>query len=111
MSAICNIADYSNSTKLLAATTLRNILGTKNLSEILSDREFIARDVLQHLDIATDPWGIKVMVYNNNIGSKILENVSLNRWKEWRSRMFACLNNFNVPWLLKRRQQERQKLK
>ncbi len=60
MSAICNIADYSTSTKLLAATTLRNILGTKNLSEILSDREYIATDVLQHLDVATDPWGIKV---------------------------------------------------
>ena len=30
---------YSHSTRLLAATTLRNVLGTKNLSEILSERE------------------------------------------------------------------------
>jgi hypothetical protein len=50
------------STKLLASTTLRNILGTKNLSEILSDREHIARDILAHLDTATDAWGIKVCI-------------------------------------------------
>merc|ERR1712224_1091914 len=41
-------------------TTLRTILGTKNLAEILSDREFIAKDILTHLDGATDPWGIQV---------------------------------------------------
>ena len=34
--------------------------GTKNLAEILSDREFIAKDILAHLDGATDPWGIQV---------------------------------------------------
>lgn len=60
MSAVINVADYSSSTKLLASTTLRNILGTKNLSEILSDREHIAHDILGQLDSATDSWGIKV---------------------------------------------------
>ena len=60
LAAVCNVANYSQSTKLLASTTLRNILGTKNLSEILSDREHIAADILGHLDSATDPWGIKV---------------------------------------------------
>uniref|UniRef100_A0A0R3RD12 Type II toxin-antitoxin system PemK/MazF family toxin n=1 Tax=Brugia timori TaxID=42155 RepID=A0A0R3RD12_9BILA len=33
---------YSISTKLLAQTTLRNILGTKTLTEMLSDREAIS---------------------------------------------------------------------
>jgi len=61
MAAVCNVADYAKSTKLLASTTLRTILGTKSLSEILSDRETIAGDILEHLDSATDPWGIKVM--------------------------------------------------
>jgi erythrocyte band 7 integral membrane protein len=60
LSAVCNVEDYARSTKLLSSTTLRTILGTKNLSEILSDREFIAKDILAHLDAATDPWGIKV---------------------------------------------------
>ena len=60
LTAVCNVADYAKSTKLLASTTLRTILGTKSLSEILSDRETIAIEILNHLDSATDPWGIKV---------------------------------------------------
>ncbi len=60
MAAVCNVADYSRSTRLLASTTLRNILGTKNLADILADREVIASDILHHLDSATDPWGVKV---------------------------------------------------
>ena len=60
MAATCNVEDYSKSTKLLASTTLRTILGTKSLSEILSDRETISNDILSNLDRATDPWGVKV---------------------------------------------------
>merc|ERR1712001_262248 len=60
MSAVCAVQDYAKSTKLLASTTLRTLLGTRNLAEILSDREHIAREILQHLDSATDPWGIQV---------------------------------------------------
>lgn len=41
-------------------TTLRNILGTRNLAEILSDREAISHALQYTLDIATDPWGVKV---------------------------------------------------
>ena len=52
--------NYSNSTKLLASTTLRTILGTKSLSEILADRESISNDILFYLDRSTDTWGIKV---------------------------------------------------
>merc|ERR1712156_826473 len=48
------------SAKLLASTTLRNILGTKTLQEILADRESTAENILMQLDEATDPWGIKV---------------------------------------------------
>ena len=40
-----NVDDYGDSARLLAATTLRNVLGTKNLGEILSDREAIANDM------------------------------------------------------------------
>lgn len=60
MSAVCNVADFAKSTKLLASTTLRTVLGTKNLAEILSDRETIASHLLELLDTATDPWGVKV---------------------------------------------------
>ncbi|XP_059094862.1 band 7 protein AGAP004871-like [Tigriopus californicus] len=54
-----NIEDYSHSTRLLAATTLRNVLGTKNLAEILSERETISQVMQNSLDEATDPWGVK----------------------------------------------------
>ena len=50
----------SHSTQLLAATTLRNVLGTKNLTEILSEREKISEVMQTSLDAATDPWGVKV---------------------------------------------------
>ena len=43
MISVCNVEDASRSTRLLAQTTLRNILGTKTLSEILTDREQISQ--------------------------------------------------------------------
>ena len=45
ISAVINVDDYGASARLLAATTLRNVLGTKNLGDILSDREAIAQDM------------------------------------------------------------------
>ncbi|XP_076436460.1 mechanosensory protein 2-like isoform X1 [Babylonia areolata] len=58
--SITNVEDANRSTRLLAATTLRNVLGTKNLAEILSDREAISHLMQSSLDEATDPWGVKV---------------------------------------------------
>ncbi|KAK7504417.1 hypothetical protein BaRGS_00004283 [Batillaria attramentaria] len=58
--SITNVEDANRSTRLLAATTLRNVLGTKNLSEILSERENISHLMQSSLDEATDPWGVKV---------------------------------------------------
>lgn len=43
--SITNVEDANRSTRLLAATTLRNVLGTKNLSEILADREAISHQM------------------------------------------------------------------
>ncbi len=44
----------------LAATTLRNIIGDMELDETLTSRETINARMQESLDIATDPWGIKV---------------------------------------------------
>lgn len=60
LAAVCNNDDFNRSTRLLAATTLRNVLGTKNLSEILSDRESIGQTMHESLSRATDPWGVHV---------------------------------------------------
>lgn len=43
--AVANITNADAATRLLAQTTLRNVLGTKNLAEILSDREEIAHNM------------------------------------------------------------------
>ena len=60
MAAICNVELYAESTKLLAATTLRNMMGTKTLMQILEQKEEMARVMKDTLDRATDPWGIRV---------------------------------------------------
>merc|ERR1719493_641404 len=59
-SAVANVDDYTGSARLLAATTLRNILGTKTLADILAERESIAHDMQVSLDEATEPWGVYV---------------------------------------------------
>ncbi|XP_038067507.1 stomatin-like [Patiria miniata] len=58
--AIINVENYKRSTELLAATTLRNVLGTKTLAEVLSHRDEISNTLQSLLDDATDPWGVKV---------------------------------------------------
>ena len=44
----------------LSATTLRNIIGELELDETLTSRETINTQMRASLDVATDPWGIKV---------------------------------------------------
>ncbi|XP_062715499.1 band 7 protein AGAP004871 isoform X3 [Aedes albopictus] len=60
LNAVVQVANYSHSTRLLAATTLRNVLGTRNLSELLTEREAISHSMQVTLDEATDPWGVQV---------------------------------------------------
>ena len=47
----------------LTATTLRNVIGDLELDETLTSRETINTQMRASLDIATDPWGIKVNAY------------------------------------------------
>ena len=58
--AVANVDDYSGSARLLAATTLRNVLGTMNLGEILSQRESIAREMRVKS-------GRKLMIFQANV--------------------------------------------
>ena len=58
--AVANVDNYGESSRLLAATTLRNVLGTLTLGDILSQRESLANQMRTTLDEATDPWGVKV---------------------------------------------------
>ena len=44
----------------LTATTLRNVIGSLTLDETLTSRDQINAQMQDALDIATDPWGIKI---------------------------------------------------
>ncbi len=58
--AIVQVEDYEDATRLLAQTTLRDILGQVDLDFLLSQREDLNKRLQNILDTATDPWGIKI---------------------------------------------------
>ncbi|XP_055353982.1 band 7 protein AGAP004871-like [Paramacrobiotus metropolitanus] len=58
--SVANVENVHHSTRLLAQTTLRNVLGTKALHDLLGDREIISNTVQVSLDESTEAWGIKV---------------------------------------------------
>ncbi len=58
--AICEVQDYYYAVSQLAQTTMRNIVGSVTLDELLSEREKISDGICQVIDKATDPWGVKV---------------------------------------------------
>jgi len=58
--SIANVEHAQESTRLLAQTSLRNVLGTRLLSELLGDRGSVSNAMRECLDEATDNWGIKV---------------------------------------------------
>ena len=60
MTSVTKVNNVQSATQLLAQTTLRNMLGTKTLQDILSDREAIAHIMEAHLDEGSAPWGIKI---------------------------------------------------
>lgn len=58
--AIVEVQRYDIATSLLAQTTMRDIVGQKNLDELLSQREELNKSLQEIIDLGTDPWGIKV---------------------------------------------------
>ncbi len=60
--AIVEVEDYEAATALLAQTTLRDVLGQNELDTILSERDELNKKIQEILDIATDPWGMKVVI-------------------------------------------------
>ncbi len=58
--AVVEVENYLYATSQEAQTTLRSILGSAHLDELLSERERLGQ-MLQHvIDEHTDPWGVKV---------------------------------------------------
>lgn len=60
LDSVVKISNVRVSTKLLAQATLRTVVGTKDLMELLTSKEALSKTVEQILDAATEKWGIKV---------------------------------------------------
>lgn len=58
--AIVNVENVHAATNQYAQTTLRSVVGTAELDDLLSQREKLNQRVQKIVDEATDPWGIKV---------------------------------------------------
>ena len=58
--AVVEVQRYEVATSLLAQTTLRDILGQKDLDELLSKREELNKKLQTLIDQSTGPWGIKI---------------------------------------------------
>ena len=58
--AILEVENFYYAVSQLAQTTMRNLVGSVSLDELLSEREKISTEICKIIDEATDPWGIKV---------------------------------------------------
>ncbi len=77
----------------LTATTLRNIIGDLELDATLTSREYINTKMRATLDVATDPWGIKVnrVELKNIIPPTEIQNAMEKQMKAERERREAIL--------------------
>ncbi|VEL24472.1 unnamed protein product [Protopolystoma xenopodis] len=58
--SLLRVKDVERSAELLAVSTLRNVIGTQSLNELLTGRELVDKSLSSILDTATEPWGVKV---------------------------------------------------
>ena len=77
----------------LTATTLRNIIGELELDQTLTSREIINAKMRTSLDVATDPWGIKVnrVELKNIIPPAAIQDAMEKQMKAERERREAIL--------------------
>ena len=58
--AVNAVESYLESTFQYAQTTLRSVLGSVELDEVLAERDALNKRIQEILDLHTEPWGIKV---------------------------------------------------
>ncbi len=60
--SVIEVENYVLATSQISQTTLRSVLGQKDLDDLLTNREAINDELQSIIDEQTDPWGIKVSV-------------------------------------------------
>ena len=58
--AVLAVENFRFAVAQLAQTTMRNAVGAVTLDDLLSERDKISEEICKVVDLATDPWGIKV---------------------------------------------------
>src|SRR5512132_4075158 len=60
--SVLEVENHVLATSQISQTTLRSVLGQKNLDDLLTNREAINEELQRIIDEQTEPWGIKVSV-------------------------------------------------
>jgi regulator of protease activity HflC (stomatin/prohibitin superfamily) len=60
--SVIEVENHVLATSQISQTTLRSVLGQKDLDELLTNRESINEELQSIIDEQTDPWGVKVSV-------------------------------------------------
>ena len=60
--SVIEVENHVLATSQISQTTLRSVLGQKNLDDLLTNREAINEELQRIIDEQTEPWGIKVSV-------------------------------------------------
>ena len=58
--SVLEVENFFYAVSQLAQTTMRNVVGSVSLDELLSERDKLSEEICKIIDAATDPWGIKV---------------------------------------------------
>ena len=58
--SVLEVEDYGLATSQISQTTLRSVLGQKDLDDLLTNRESINEELQVIIDEHTEPWGVKV---------------------------------------------------
>lgn len=58
--AFLEVEDFRYAVSQLAQTTMRNIVGSAELDEVLAEREKLSQKIREIIDIESDKWGIRV---------------------------------------------------
>jgi regulator of protease activity HflC (stomatin/prohibitin superfamily) len=58
--SVIEVENYVLATSQISQTTLRSVLGQKDLDDLLTDRESINEELQTIIDDHTEPWGVKV---------------------------------------------------
>ncbi len=72
------IADYRQGSINLAQTTMRSEIGKLSLDNTFSERDTVNEKIVKEVDLASDPWGIKVLRYeiqNINLSGQMLNTL------------------------------------